>query len=77
MGDPNGDTQGCLPVTLELVAPEVKVPAGDTVEFAEDTLPAKLAGSGLGLLGGGEFEAVAQHIDARQLEAPVGPHGFA
>ena len=31
---PDGDAQGSLPVALMLVPPEVKVPAGDTVEFA-------------------------------------------
>ena len=77
MRDSDGNAQRRLPVALELMAPEVEIPAGDTVELADDALPAKLMGGGLGLLGGSQLHTVAEHIDARQLEAAVGAHGLA
>ena len=74
--DAHGHAQRGLPVAAELVAAEIKVPVGHAVELGEHAFAPELAGGGLRLLGGGKLTAVIEHVNARQLEAAVGAHGF-
>ena len=72
--DTDGDAQSGLPVAVELVAAEVEVPARDTVQLAHHTGTAVLVDGRLALLGGGELEAGAEHIDTGDAEAAIGAH---
>ena len=74
---PDGHAQRRLPVTVELVPPEIKIPAGNAVKLAGHTGAAILMHRALGLLGSGELPAAAEHVDARQLKAAIGAHGLA
>jgi hypothetical protein len=75
--DADGHAEGRLPVALGLVAHKVVVPVGHAVELAEHAGAPVLAGDALGLLGGAVLAAVAEHIDAGELEAGQRAHGLA
>ena len=66
-----------LPVALQLIAPEIVIPAGHAVELAEHALLAALTYDGLGLLCRGVFMEVAQHVYARDAEMRIAAHGVA
>ena len=70
----DGDAQSGLPVAVELVAAEVEVPARNAVQLAHHAGFAVLVDGGLALLGGGELETGAEHINTRDAEAAVGAH---
>ena len=66
---------GGLPVSLQLIAAEIKVPAGNSVKFAHHSYGPLLAHGRLTLLRCREFQLVtAQYIDARDMECPVIAH---
>ena len=74
--DTDSDAQCRLPVALELVPTEVEVPTGDAVQLGCHALLAVLVDGGLTLLGCGQLDQVAQHVNAGQTEPTVGPHGL-
>ena len=73
----DGHAQRRLPVAVNLVAAEVEVPAGHAVQLAGHAAAAVLMHGALSLLGGGQLEPGAEHVDARQLEAAIGAHRLA
>lgn len=46
---PMGYAQRSLPIALQLMPPEVKIPIGDTVKLACHLIPAELVNRALGL----------------------------
>ena len=77
VGDPDGDAQRRLPVPVQFVTPEIEIPPGHAVQFADHALPAVLMHGGLGLLCGRELVPGAEHVDPRKLKGAVGPHRLA
>lgn len=63
-----------LPVSLEFMSPEVKIPIGNAVQLRKLRFAAVLVDGRLHLLERGKFQAVAQHIDARDSERTVRTH---
>ena len=74
MRNTDGNAESRLPVALELVTAEVEIPVGNAVQLGQHTLTSVLVNSGLCLLCGGQLDAVAEHINARQTELAVGAH---
>jgi len=70
-------TESRLPVPLQFVAPEVKIPVGHTVQLACYPFPTILMHRALRLFGCGILPLIAQHVDAWLLKAPIGPHCLA
>ena len=68
MGNPDGDTERGLPVSVALVTGKVEIPVGHAVQFAENPAAAVLTGSAGRLLNGGKFDPVAEHVNPGQLE---------
>ena len=66
-----------LPVAVELMTAEVKIPTRDAVKLTEHTGSAVLVNGGLALLGGGELKPRAKHIDAGNAEGTVRAHTVA
>ena len=76
MMDTQGHSQRRLPVSRQLMSPEIKIPVGYAVQLAEHAGTAKLMGCGLSLFRRGVFPPVTEHIDARHLKTAVRTHGF-
>ena len=67
----DGDAECRLPVTVELVTSEIKVPVRHSVKLREYALTPELVSGRLRLLCGGVFLVGAEHINARQVKSPV------
>ena len=59
MGHPDGNAQSRLPISLELVPTEIKIPVGNAVQLRKHDLLAVLMHRRLNLLGGGQLNTVA------------------
>ena len=73
----HGHAERRLPIALEFVAAEVKIPVGDAIELGHHRFLAVLMHRRLRLLGGGEFAVVAQHVDAGDGKPAIGAHHLA
>lgn len=73
-GTRTGYAKRGLPVSLEFMSPEVKIPIGNAVQLRKLRFAAVLVDGRLHLLERGKFQAVAQHIDARDSERTVRTH---
>ena len=69
--------QGRLPIALTFVTGEIEIPVGHAVQFTGHSGAAILTHRTLRLLGRRELDRIAQHVDARQLEATVAAHRIA
>ena len=71
------NTKGGLPVTMELVTTEIEIPTRHAVKLAHHTRPTVLVHRRLRLLCGGVFQTTAEHINAGNMESPIGAHSLA
>ena len=76
MGNPEGDAQGCLPVSCQLVVPEVEAPAGYPVDLAHHAFTVLLPCHADRLFQGGILPPVAEHIHTRNAKLLHGTHTF-
>ena len=76
MGHSHRHPQGCLPVSLKLVPPEIKIPVGHTVKLADDAASSHLPGHALCLLRSGILSGICQHINSRKLKLCITAHGI-
>ena len=65
-----------LPVTLQLVAAEVKIPVRNSVQFAGHAFPSILMADALCLLCCRIFTSVAQHVNSGKGKTTQSPHRF-
>ena len=66
-----------LPIALAQMPSKREIPIRDAIQFAHGAGASVLTRHGLGLLGGGEFQIVEEHVDARELEMVQASHGLA
>ena len=75
--DTDRNTAGSLPVAMQLVSAEIKVPGGYAVQFAHHALTSVLPHNGLTLLCSGKLVPITEHINSRNLKSPIETHHLA
>ena len=74
---PHGNSQGRLPVALQLMPDKIKIPMRRAVDLAQHAFSPLLSRHAHRLFGRCKFLCVAEVIDARKLHGPIAAHGLA